>query len=63
MDETCELRINGELYPFDFSPTIEVHGFLGKAIWPYSWTIKTLQDDYPPYEISVFGITKYIDIF
>lgn len=62
MDETCDLRINGEQVPFDFSPTIEVHGFFGKAIWPYSWTIKTLQEEYPPYEISVYGVTRHIDI-
>ena len=62
MDETCELRINGEQVPIDYSPIIEVHGFFGKAIWPYSWTIRTLQENYPPFEISVFGVTRYIDI-
>jgi hypothetical protein len=62
MGAGCEVTIDGEPYPIDWSPDIELHGFIGRAIWPYSWTIKSKQNIEPPYDITVFGFCKHIDI-
>ena len=60
--EDTEIKINGEIYPLEGNSAVSMHGFIGKAIWPYSLTIKHKQGEGPPFDFSVFGIGKYIEI-
>jgi len=62
VSDDTEIEINGESYPIDCDSTVIMRGFVGKSIWPYSWTINHKNGMEPPYDFTVFGIVKYLEI-
>jgi hypothetical protein len=41
---------------------VKFHGFVGKAIFPFERITKEKQGLERPYDLTVFGIGKYIEI-
>ena len=39
-----------------------IEGFVGKAISPFEWMVKEKQGLKLPYDFTVFGISRYIEI-
>jgi hypothetical protein len=60
--EDTEMAINGEVYPLEDNSKVKFHGFIGTAIFPFERIIKEKQGVEPPYDFTVFGIGKYIEI-
>lgn len=60
--EDTEIKINGELYPIEETSKVKFHGFVGKAMWPFEWISYEKQELEPPYDFTVFGIVKNIEI-
>jgi PKD repeat protein len=60
--EDTRITINGREYPLEGYSTLVLRGFIGKAIWPYSWTINHQKGMESPYDFTLFGIVKYVEI-
>ena len=60
--EDTEIKINGELYPLEGNSSVLIEGFVGKAFFPLKWIIYEKQEIEPPYDITVFGFCKYIEV-
>ena len=62
LTEDTEIKINGELYPIEGNSSVLIEGFIGKSIFLFEWFLKEKQGLELPYDFTVFGISKYIEI-
>ena len=60
--EDTEITINGELYPLEGKSSVLIKGFIGKSIFLFERILKEKQGLERPYDFTVFGIGKYIEI-
>ena len=62
LTEDTKIKINGELYPIEGNSSVLIEGFVGKAISPFEWMVKEKQGLKRPYDFTVFGFCKHIEV-